>query len=391
MYPLVTNCTSDMGTTRNARRMPRHALAIRAFAWLSLLLYMGTMANCATQSLPPAVIQRLCTAKSSNSCSNWVYAGESCEIRIEGENILETWQVDLGKESQPRTKKSFRAWIGPVELLDVEKLPYSSTSQLDVLQGELPGTLDVGFYPVRIETPSAATVSFPGPVSVRTPLFVSVTMEKLHAPIHDTLRMIVTIENKSTAALGNVQIALTQGGTGSVLLPPPAPAFSLDGESSMDVALDLVGASVGQPQIQIEASAVTGQGLEVKSNEPKLLTLDIMDEASCLVDVQAQPQQLSIGQQLTIMATVRNTGGVALDDSVLVIRKTEGQGQLQWSTIDTSRRIGPGEETVFVLRATAIGAGTVKIYPVITGIEAISERPLEFSPSAALEVDIIQD
>ncbi len=386
MYPLVINYISEAA---NMHFWSSHKMrGSRILLLLMLTLGAGSLGSCATESLPVPLVQQICTAKSSNSCSSWVYAGEDVAVRIEGQNLLETWQVDLGKDSPAQPMGSFRAWIGPAELSDIEKLPIVSNSGRDILQGVLTGTLDVGYYPVKVETPSGMAASFPGPVFVRTPLFVSADMAKLHAPVQDTLRMSVTVENKSTSAIGDISITITQGGTGSVYLPQPPPSFSLEAQSSLQIALDLTAASPGQPEIQVRAKAVTSHGVELEEDAPEIITLDILQGASLQVEAEANPQQVQVGSNIALVARVKNTGGVAVNDATMVIDDTQGPGQLQWSPMNGSRTIEPGSESIFSMTATALSAGAVDISLIITGTEGISGRPLEFSPGSAVQVDI---
>lgn len=392
MYPLVTNCIFEM-RKRTAHLCSSEVSGGSGLGLIVSLVFafsVGGLAGCASEAQPEPLLNRICTAKSSTSCTDWVYAGEIVPVRIEGQNLLQTWQVDLGKDEPPQAVGSFRAWIGPAELKNVEKLPTETHSGWEILQAQIPDTLDVGYYPVRIETPAGSKKSFPGPVLVRTPLFVSAEMQKLHAPVQDTLRMVIKLENKSMAALGDVSITLSQGGTGSVFLPPPPPAFSLDAQSSLDIVMDLTGASPGQPQIQVQASAKTGQGLELEENELGIVTLDILDAAFLQVQAQAEPAQLVLGQNLDLVLTVQNTGGVAVNDARLAIQSTVGQGQLQFDSSSVIRDVDPGSEAVFTMSATATGEGHVDINPVITGTEAISGRPVEFAPNSPVGLEISQ-
>jgi hypothetical protein len=342
-----------------------------------LPVLLALAAGCATELQPPPTLLEVCRASDDSVCIGWIYAGERTELKLLGADLLEAWEVDLGTTEPPVSIDEFRAWIGPAELEQVRLSPQALRGS-QALEGVIPGDLPAEVYPVKIETPAGQQAQQANGFEIRDPIWIRLGLDKPTLPRGDQARLTVTIENRGPVPLRDNQLALSQGGSGSFLLPDPPPAFSLAGQSSVDVDLDLVASGPGQPQLAVTVSAMADGRIPVGNRVPAILQASILEEVQLRLSASIQPPLGPVGSQIVLAVTATNDGGVAARGVRMLPPEVAGAGQIQWDPDPgTNRDIAPGQSYTLRWYGTASAAGTAFVSASVLATEALSLRPIQ--------------
>jgi hypothetical protein len=246
-------------------RIPRVPASLLALAWLS---------GCGTESLPEPGLTQACQARFPDTCVDWLYAGESLPVRVQGSGLLEVLDVDLGDAEGVTFDEAFELELGGVALRRVALMP-GSRPQAGTLFAVVPASLPVGRHDLRVRTPIGLEAELPEALEVRSPLRVQASLDRARLAPGERALLSVRVDQLGLGSLEALDLTLEVSGTGLLSLPPSPPAFALGPEAARTLGLQVDGLAAGDIQLSLRVAGLTAEGIPVDAQLPRALPLEI--------------------------------------------------------------------------------------------------------------------
>jgi hypothetical protein len=327
-------------------------------------------AGCAVENLPEPALLDVCLG-SEGPCVNQAYAGERTSIVLIGEHFNPAFNVDVNDDNPPPLRGSFRASIAGTPIEDVRR--HSAT----LLLGTLPGTVPLGSHDVIAEFPGGMRAGLHEAFSIVDPLAVTATPQHSRVPQAHAFGLDVVLHNLGTALLTQINLRLTQEGSGQFTLPADSVVASLGGESSSTTTLQLRAQQSGSATLLLEVSALAGGNVLVGTPEPLAIDMLVLPPAALVASGEVSPTTVNPGDDFELILDVYNSGGVDALEVEALEAESSGSGS---ATLDdptpSPLDIPAGSRRTVRFSGQAVSSGTVVFDVRVVGREAISQRLL---------------
>ncbi|HWE24397.1 MAG TPA: hypothetical protein VG496_10730, partial [Myxococcales bacterium] len=311
------------------------------------------------------------------------YTNVDVPVTIRGAHFDPVASERVGHGGGVEVDSSFHAFLGAVELLDVQwQAP-------DCLTAVVPQGLDGGLYDLRVVGPTGeGTLPNAFAASTKPPASLSVL---LSAPTQ--------LEIGTQA---EVDLILTNGGG----VPVAAPAIQLTGHAGVSVVsvpgapsqiapgttVHLVGLVTGEasgPAILVFQAAGTDAFDGNALSDTSVAHVQVMRPPSLSAVTVPPPDLASVGQSLDLVVTVTNEGDVdALGVSLAPVTMSGGGGATIGS-LPLAQDIPAGASATFHVAAHATSAGAVFFSGSLAGSDALTGAPV--TAQVAWPVVFVQD
>jgi hypothetical protein len=365
----------------------------RMTRWIGLALCGWQLAGCVELAEGPPRLREVCLAEEEQGCVQQGLAGEDLALVLRGQNPGASFVVDLGNRDPIPTAdgKGIRAWIGDQELTGLV-LSEGDAPGGFVLTGTLPGRLALGYHDAILQTPSGLAAELREAFLVQDPFVIrKVTTDAPEFPVGYTTILSVTLENQGRSAITDIELGLTQQGTGRCLLPSLPAAFTLGAGESRAIDLGLRAVEAGTLSVFVTAAGRANGVVEVGPGtlNPSEKALSILGPAQLKVTAAIAPASLAVLQVFEVTVEVENTGGTPALDVRLLAPTLAGSGAAEMESPPATRLdLPPNAKQQVQWGGRALGPGTVQISARATGEEAISGRPLGPVESEPVELTI---